>query len=279
MKTLGFDPFLSLNDVWESEDVVKRYCDGDLLLLKENEEAILKDLKEEMPSMKMLDIGVGAGRTTYYFAPLAKQYVGLDYSKKMIDFCRKRFQGYPKKIFFETGDSRDLKSFNNSCFDFVMFSNVGIDTMSHKDRLKTLREMQRVTRNGGYVCFSIYNLNFVWKFCTFHYYFAYFSKKQFNEFLKGLRRLLLIRLFNRSIWKIFRRKVEEEYVFNHFSTLEFRLKIYLITAKAQVKQLNDLGFTDIRIYGADGRKINEHRIQNSMDGELYFLCRRSNQLH
>jgi ubiquinone/menaquinone biosynthesis C-methylase UbiE len=268
-KTLGFDPLFSSNDVWESEDVVKSYSEQ--LFLKKPEETILEDLREKLPNMKMLDIGVGTGRTTYHFAPLTKQYVGIDYSKKMIEVCRKRFQGYPKKISFKVDDSRALESLSDSCFDFVMFSFNGIDCMNHKDRLKTLREMRRVTRNGGYICFSTHNLNFAWKLCTFRFYFS----SNPIEFLKAQRKLLLIRLFNNSTWKILRRKVEKEYVIFNNGAHEFRLKVYFITPKAQVKQLNALGFTNIRIYGLyDGREINEPHIQNSMEPELHFLCNR-----
>lgn len=37
----------------------------------------------------MLDIAVGAGRTTLHFASLIKSYVGIDYSSGMITECKK----------------------------------------------------------------------------------------------------------------------------------------------------------------------------------------------
>ena len=40
----------------------------------------------------MLDIGVGTGRTSRYFASNFNQYHGIDYSSAMIDFCRKKFK-------------------------------------------------------------------------------------------------------------------------------------------------------------------------------------------
>jgi cyclopropane fatty-acyl-phospholipid synthase-like methyltransferase len=43
------------------------------------------------PGMKILDIGVGGGRTTPYLSGKASCYVGVDYSAEMITTCRNKF--------------------------------------------------------------------------------------------------------------------------------------------------------------------------------------------
>ena len=43
----------------------------------------------------MLDIGVGAGRTGYTFAPLVQRYVGLDYSPQMVAWARRLLGALP----------------------------------------------------------------------------------------------------------------------------------------------------------------------------------------
>ena len=48
------------------------------------EEKILLD--ERISSMRVLDLGVGGGRTTRYFAPCAQEYWGLDISPGMSIF-------------------------------------------------------------------------------------------------------------------------------------------------------------------------------------------------
>jgi ubiquinone/menaquinone biosynthesis C-methylase UbiE len=65
--------------------------------------------------MNMLDIGVGGGRTTKYFFPLAKEYVGIDYSPEMIQACKKKFP----ELRFEVADVRNLSLFGDGHFDFT----------------------------------------------------------------------------------------------------------------------------------------------------------------
>jgi len=172
----------SNKDVWESEDIVNEYSKG--FYLHKPEKTIIHELKDKLPNMKMLDIGIGAGRTTYYFAHLAKEYVGLDYSKAMIRMCRERFQEYSIRVSFEVADAKSLKSFEESYFDFVLFSFNGIDYMRREDRLTALKEIRRVTKNGGCFCFSTHNLNFAWKLCVFR------LSRSLIELLKESRRLL-----------------------------------------------------------------------------------------
>ena len=148
-----FDPFtyVSNRDTYESEDVVKTYARH--FYLKKPEETILNNLRSGLPNMRMLDIGIGAGRTTHYFAHLTKEYVGIDYSENMIKMCRGKFPNHPKKISFEVCDARSLKFFEDRYFDFVLFSLNGLDYSNHEDRLRALREIRRSTKKGGVLLF------------------------------------------------------------------------------------------------------------------------------
>ena len=128
--------------VYESEDVVRFYVDQNDL--QKPEATILEEFRNRLPNMSMLDIGVGAGRTTIHFALLAKEYLGIDYSSRMINACLKKFGDYPEKISFLTSDARTMKLFKNNSFDFVLFSFNGIDYVDHEDRIGTLREIRRI---------------------------------------------------------------------------------------------------------------------------------------
>jgi len=272
-KTLGFHPAHSSNkDCYESKDLVKAYSAN--FLLQKPEETILNHLRDKLPNMKMLDAGVGAGRTTHYFAPLTKEYVGVDYSENMIKMCRERFRKYPRKISFEIADARALKSFEDDYFDFVLFSFNGIDYMNHKDRLTALREIHRVTKNEGYFCFSTHNLNSAWKFYSFA------SSRNPLKLEREAYRLLLMRLFNKNNWKQLRKALAtKKYVIFNDGANNFRLKTYYIQPTEQIKQLTCSGFAGVKIYGLlDGREIeNPSNLRNTIDSWLYYLCNNRKQ--
>ena len=255
-----------LND-WASEDIVRKY--RYFQKLQKPEEIVLNELRAKLPKMRMLDIGVGAGRTTYYFAPLTKEYVGVDISKNMIGACRRKFRNYPKKISFEVADARDLNLFGDNYFDFSLFSFNGIDMMNHDDRLRTLREIRRVTKNGGYVCFSAHNLNYAWNFATFK-----LSRKPADLLLEA-QRLFLMRLFNRKVWKILRTKNQrkQRYLIFNDGVWNFSLKLYYIKPEEQIDQLTNLNFKNIRSYDLLGNEIkNPSELQNATDCWIYYLC-------
>jgi len=145
--------------------------------------------------------------------------------------------------------------------------------MNHDDRLKTLREIRRVTKDGGYVCFSSHNLNYAWKFCIFK-----LSRKPV-KLLKEIRRLFLTRLFNRKIWKILRRKSQNKQQYMIINDVGIRaepiskLKMYYITPKEQIDQLTNLNFKRIRSYDLLGKEIkNPSELQNATDCWIYYLC-------
>jgi len=51
---------------------------------------------------------------------------------------------------------------------------------------------------------------------------------------------------------------------------DWGLKTYCITPEAQIKQLTDSGFENIRTYDLQGEEITG--LPNTTDGELYYLC-------
>lgn len=106
------------------------------------------------PGRHLLDIGVGAGRTTPYLSAAAARYVGVDYAKSMIDVCRRR---YPD-LEFRHGDATALVDFDDASFDVVVFSFNGIDVIgSDEGRARCLAEVARVLKPGGMFVFSSHN--------------------------------------------------------------------------------------------------------------------------
>lgn len=102
----------------------------------------------------VLDIGVGAGRTTPALSRLGARYVGADYSSAMIGSCRNRFPG----LDFRVCDATDLQGFSDEEFDVVVFSFNGIDVISTDEaRGRCFSEVGRVLKRGGVFIFSSHN--------------------------------------------------------------------------------------------------------------------------
>ena len=120
-----------MKSTFEAENIVRGYTAMDRL--QKPEQTILSLLRERLGYMKMLDIGVGGGRTTVHFAPLVRQYVGVDYAANMVKACEERFSDREDHISFGEADARYMNQFPAGSFDFVLFSYNGIDNISHDD--------------------------------------------------------------------------------------------------------------------------------------------------
>jgi SAM-dependent methyltransferase len=103
----------------------------------------------------VLDLGVGAGRTARYLAPLARRYESIDYSQVMVDSMGEALPGVSVRL----GDMRDLSAFASESFDFVLAAYNLISAVSHVDRLQVLREIHRVLRSGSIFMFAAHNRN------------------------------------------------------------------------------------------------------------------------
>jgi ubiquinone/menaquinone biosynthesis C-methylase UbiE len=228
------------------------------------EQTMLCLLRTKPPLRKMLDIGVGGGRTTKYFAKLTEEYVGIDYSENMIRICHEKFRKYPR-ISFVTADARNLSIFEDNYFDFVLFSHGGLDAVEHEDRIRILHEIWRVAKGGGYFFFSTSNLDAMLQFCQIK------LSTHPKVLARNLIRLLLIRQLNPQMWKYTRGKRKD---LNHTMFIigadNWGLKTYCITPEAQVMQLKDSGFENIRTYDLQGEEITG--LPNTTDVELHYLC-------
>ena len=136
--------------VYRDPDVVSHYAALDYLT---ECEGLLFDAYLT-PGMKILDIGVGGGRTTAYLAARASRYVGVDYSAEMIQICRHKFP----ELEFEVADAADLRSHADASFDAIVIAFNGIDYLCPEERRRQcLRECARVLRKGGVLLFSSHN--------------------------------------------------------------------------------------------------------------------------
>jgi ubiquinone/menaquinone biosynthesis C-methylase UbiE len=238
-------------DVFQSKRTVEIYRQNEGLQLAE--QSIFGLIKDKLGFMKMLDIGVGAGRTTHHFAPLVKEYTGIDYSQNMVNACQERFA----HLHFLRSDARSMGSFNDSLFDLILFSYNGIDYINHDDRAKALREIKRVGRPGGLFCFSSHNLGYI------------------RNFLKVPLNRNIVPAYQRYCQTTQILKSQLPYAFIRDGGEDFKLLTYYVKPSQQVKVLHELGFREIRLFlEKTGQQIMDiSRIDDySQDRWLYYLC-------
>jgi ubiquinone/menaquinone biosynthesis C-methylase UbiE len=251
--------------VYKKKRIVEIYAKN--AELEKPEEHILNILKPDLPEMKMLDIGVGGGRTTLYFAKLVKEYVGIDLSEEMIEACRLRFSDYPDHISFKVCDVRKMKVFNENSFDLILFSFNGIDYISHDERLKVFTEIRRILKPAGYFCFSSHNLQSIHK--LFELKEQFFLEPDLPK--KIIRWGLLRYIYNKDV-DIEKMKANRFIVFNDGAE-RFGLQTYYIKPDEQIRQLEP-HFEKILIYLLDsGEEIDESTDLTTVDDYwLYYLC-------
>lgn len=147
---------------YESAAVVKKYKREKFILPPERS---LLNILHTRHRSSMLDLGVGTGRTTQYFAPHFEKYCGIDYSAGMITACKNR---YPE-LNFLVADVTDMPEFNEG-FDFIFFSSQGICNLEKMEDIENLifRSID-LLNPGGIFAFSIQNANSIEKHYGFNF--------------------------------------------------------------------------------------------------------------
>ncbi len=252
-------------ETYQTPSLVRHYTQ--LNKLQPAEQTILELLRDQLPTMRMLDIGIGGGRTTQHFSPLAGEYTGIDYSPQMIAACQQRFARSPQTMALEVMDARNMHQFADNSFDFILFSFNGIDYVSGSDRLKILSEVARVGKTGCYFYFSSHNLQgiaaeFNWR-----------TKLSLN-LLKTYVNLVMLGLLNIFNLETTRKQLETaDYLIIKDESHNFRLQTYYIRPQAQIQQLEP-SFEEIKIYSwQTGLEItNLQELSTNFDMWFYYLC-------
>ncbi|MCW3102504.1 MAG: Methyltransferase type 11 [Bacteroidetes bacterium] len=249
--------------VYSDSQVVKHYA-AYSASLQRPERTIMNLIQPVLQEMRMLDIGVGAGRTTVFFADKVKEYTGIDFSEGMTRACKEKFGNtYPAAV-FETVDVRDLSRYADNSFGFVLFSFNGLDNISHEERIVALSEIRRVCAEKGIFCFSSHNLQCLPDF------FGIRFRWHPVRFLKSLfaRRRLIARN-KEQIGKF----PEADHVTIFDDVYDFGLHTYYIRPSAQIAQLKKNGFGEVKVFSLNtGEELREQQYEAATDSWLYYLC-------
>jgi SAM-dependent methyltransferase len=220
--------------------------------------AMLSLLSGELPEARVLDIGVGTGRTTAFLAPRVKHYSGIDVSAAMIAAARERFAGTAATL--DVGDARAL-SFEDASFDVVLFSYNGIDYVEHPDRIRILEEVRRVVRPKGAFFFSTHNL------ARGDLQFEAPSGGLLARLVGAVRRSRLRR--HNPAWRSF---ASRPHALIKDGAYGFRLTTYHIRLRAQLEQLAEVGFTPVVVLGRDASELAQD--SEALDAPwFHVLCR------
>src|SRR6266487_5256831 len=97
-------------------EVVDWYDNLEFILAPEK--VILEKVTPVIKDKKLLDIGIGGGRTTGFLLEISEDYAGIDYMPRCVEIVKRK---YPAAT-IHCCDARDLSAFSNETFDFVLFS-------------------------------------------------------------------------------------------------------------------------------------------------------------
>lgn len=263
---------LSLNDAesWRQDLVNERVyfapgverCYRSRVLTPVETTALVK-YRAAFVNRDVLDIGVGTGRTTLHLQPMAHRYEGIDYSPVMVRHMRAAMPGAAVRQI----DMRDLSAFDEAGFDTVFATGDVLDTVSHADRLRTLREAARVLRPGGLFMFSSHNLA-----CRRAGHFPTLGVSahpvaQARHVARWLRQLANHARIARL------RQARDGHALLNDAGHDFACLHYYVDPAAQRRQLVDAGFELIDVIDASGHCVGADDACPESPSLMFVACR------
>jgi SAM-dependent methyltransferase len=206
----------------------------------------------------VLDIGVGAGRTTWFLRLLSPLYTGLDFAETMVAKCLQNFPGYDIRV----GDARAMPEFDDDTFALTFFSNNGLDAVGHEDRARALGDMARVTRPGGNVVYSTHNRygsSFDEKPWQLHRPYEQWSpspRSALSMLLHAPSRLAALRTRYRHYARTRSQLVaHDEWAMAPLRAHDFQLVTHFVSVAGIVSEVRAAGLELVSIYSLEGTEI------------------------
>lgn len=242
-------------EIYEDPRTARHY--GDMGDLFPAERVALALVAEPCRDARVLDLGVGGGRTTRHLLTVSSDYTGVDYADAMVQACREKYPG----VRFELGDARDLAQFDDASFDFVLFSFNGMDYVTHADRLRILSAVHRVLSADGFFVFSTHNA-------------AFDRKRRYSPALKVLAALhdLLSACLPHGPRSGEDDGVAYQYRMEKLWNVGLRLRTYYIAAADQLTQLTRNGFRCDAVIATDGGRVRD--ADDSASPWIYYVARK-----
>lgn len=247
-------------EVFDSAHVAAWYLDQGL---DAAERRLLSDWDADFRGRRVLDLGVGTGRTTAMLWPCARDYLGVDLSETMLSRARTNFPGARLRRM----DIRAVGDLPAASRDYVLASYAVLDVFDHDERSAVLAAIARVLAPGGLLVFSFHNL--LWREAGAPPRPHYSANpvrlaRDFRQYLIGRRNY-------RARSELERRG--EEHAMLRDMAHQWRGVFYYVAPQAQIAQLDALGYETTTMIGADGRDM--RRDEPGLDDPMpYLRCRK-----
>jgi ubiquinone/menaquinone biosynthesis C-methylase UbiE len=246
--------------VYESSSVYRQYLSRKLT---PSEVACLRKYDSHIAEHDVLDIGVGAGRTTSYLAKRARCYEAIDFSAVMVRYMRKSMP----EVRTRQADFRDLSVFDDGSFDFVFAPNNVIDALSHDGRMQALNEAFRVLRPGAHLALSSHNLN----------YRNAFKSPRLEWTFNPLRLAARCGRYLSSCFNYFRLKpmlqVNPEYAVLNDPGHNFACLHYYVSRSVMGTQLSRVGLRLEDVFDSTGQEVSKG-LDDCESPTLLYVCQR-----
>jgi SAM-dependent methyltransferase len=245
-------------EVFARPDVAAWYVDQGL---DPAEHRLLIDWQGDYVGARVLDLGVGAGRTTAMLLPCARDYLGVDLSDAMLAKARAHFPGADLRRM----DIRHIGALPAASRDYVLASYAVLDVFDHEEREAVVAAVRHVLRPGGLFVFSFHNLD--WRLAG--------KPPQVTLSANPLRLARDLRQFwigrRNYLARADREQRGEERAMLRDMAHQWRGVFYYTTIARQVMQLEASGFRVSAIIGADGREMGRDD-RGGDDAMPYLRC-------
>jgi len=246
---------------YSNENVIADYVKYDFLFKAENH--ILIKLGSYLRNASVLDIGIGAGRTTKRLTNLCDKYVGIDYSENFVEHCKKKFSSVQNASFY-FADARFMPQFPSNSFDFLLFSFNGIDCVDMEGRKLIIEECKRSLKDGGMFCFSFHN------FYTIPKLYSLYVSKNPLKWNASWYRYKMVNKLNPDQHSFSNR----DYIILRDGENNFKTDVMYTRPEFQLQMLKNYGFEPVCFYDAErGIKIPVSQLGESKAQWIYALTK------
>ncbi len=246
---------------YNTPDVIGELLARDQLFLPE--QTIGDRLSEWLSGKSVLDVGVGAGRTSEQFGAKAGRYLGVDYSAGLIAACNRRFSQSHPRFEFQIGDARTIRDIDGE-WDLIFFSFNGVDHLELDDRNTFFCDVRAMLSPAGRFWFSSHNIRNL----PDVYKFSVAKGPTPRQRLDAVLFWVLVRLANPSR----RRLATQRHAMINDGSYGFGLQEYYGEVEETIEQLRNAGFATITVFGMDGVELSSVEYGSTTDSWLTYLC-------